>query len=201
MFWVRTKVYTASCHSPLYFSFILQLETVWPYTAKIPLNWAVFSVSLISLLFLRFVMGFYFVTKVRIICINYVNEVSFWNSQGSLSQLECICTSCFGFSRCHLYLGMSLESWNVLSHDWFLRKQQSPFPVLWLAHCIAMYESRTQIFKSMHHSVLGNFLWDLIGCSGTHAPIQPCALQLLLGSLTLQTCYAFYAKIHIFYQL
>ena len=44
-----------------------------------------------------------------------------------------------------------------------------------------------------------NFPLALIGCSGAPVLPQPWALQLLLGSTTVQTCYALCAKIYIFY--
>ena len=45
-----------------------------------------------------------------------------------------------------------------------------------------------------------NFPLALIGCLSAHAPIQPWALQLLLGSSTVQTCYALCAQI-IYFQV
>ena len=42
-------------------------------------------------------------------------------------------------------------------------------------------------------------LGPLIGCLGAHASPQTWALQLLLVSLTVQTCYACCAKLHFMY--
>ena len=44
-----------------------------------------------------------------------------------------------------------------------------------------------------------NFPLALIGCYCTPVLPQPWALQLLLGSTTVQTCYALCAKVYIFY--
>ena len=74
---------------------------------------------------------------------------------------------------------------------------------------VSMYKSRVFSFKYLYIQALippiilsWNFPWSLgplIGCLGTPAPVQPWALQLLLGSLTVQTCCALCVKIHIFY--
>ena len=112
----------------------------------------------------------------------------------SPDQLECIRNSLFGFS--------------AKECDWLLLQTvQGPSPGLALPLCISRALKIHPGTKNvlLHGPCLTESLsWNspldleaLIGCLGTHASFQCWALQLLLGSLTVQTCCALCVKIHI----